>query len=171
MIRKTTLALLALALISSITAGYLILRPDPVNESERYRDDVTILGHQRVRIDSLRGANAFFIGVSMSVIQRSAIPLHAGRRTLVAGFAMQRSRALRSSSSVAPAFTFARSRTRSSSHPGSTRHDALNSSSISRRCRRTSFDAGAKRSTASARTWDERNSFVPSRPRCSPVPE
>ena len=69
MIRKTTLALLALALISSITAGYLILRPDPVNESERYRDDVTILGHQRVRIDSLRGANAFFIGEELSDIE------------------------------------------------------------------------------------------------------
>jgi hypothetical protein len=66
MIRKTTLLLLVLALISALIAGYLILRPVPVNESERYRDDVQILGHKRVRADSKRGASAIFVGQELS---------------------------------------------------------------------------------------------------------
>jgi hypothetical protein len=58
---------LALAALSALAAGYLVLRPQPpVNESEQYRDDITVLGHQRVRADTGRGAYAYFVGDELS---------------------------------------------------------------------------------------------------------
>jgi hypothetical protein len=69
MIRKGTLLLLALALVSAIVATYLILRPGPVNESERYRDNVVILGHERVRADNTKGASAVFVGDELSDVE------------------------------------------------------------------------------------------------------
>jgi hypothetical protein len=66
MLRKIILLLIIAAVISALAAGYCILRPRPVNESERYRDDVTILGHDRVRADTKRGASAFFVGSQLS---------------------------------------------------------------------------------------------------------
>lgn len=62
MARKTTLVLLALAVLSGLVAAYLVLRPVPVNESEHYRDVVTIVGHQRVDRQTHRSAYAVFVG-------------------------------------------------------------------------------------------------------------
>jgi hypothetical protein len=64
--RRTSLVLLALAVLSAVVAGYLVLRPPTPNESERYRDDVTVLGHQRVRAESARYAYAYFVGDELS---------------------------------------------------------------------------------------------------------
>lgn len=66
MSRRTTLVLLALAVLSALVAGYLVLRPPLLNESERYRDDVTILGHQRVYAATAKGAYAYFVGEELS---------------------------------------------------------------------------------------------------------
>lgn len=66
MSRRTSLVLLVLAVLSALVAGYLILRPPPTNESERYRDDISVLGHQRVLADSARGASAVFVGAELS---------------------------------------------------------------------------------------------------------
>jgi hypothetical protein len=66
MSRRTTLVLLALAVLSALVAAYLILRPLSPNESERYRDGVTVLGHNRVLADSDRAAYAFFVGDELS---------------------------------------------------------------------------------------------------------
>lgn len=66
MTRRTYLVLLGLAVISAIIAGYLVLRPPSPNESERYRDVVTVLGHQRVRAETSRYAYAFFVGDELS---------------------------------------------------------------------------------------------------------
>lgn len=66
MTRRTTAVLLTLAVLSALVAGYLILRPPRLNESERYRDDVTILGHKRVATDTGRGAYAYFVGDELS---------------------------------------------------------------------------------------------------------
>jgi hypothetical protein len=67
MTRQTTaVVLLTLAVLTAFFSAYLVLRPAPVNESERYRDDVTVLGHQRVRIDSARAAYAYFVGEELS---------------------------------------------------------------------------------------------------------
>jgi hypothetical protein len=66
MARRTTLVLLALAVLSALVAAYLILRPPRMNESERYRDGVTVLGHKRVLADSARGAYAYFVGDELS---------------------------------------------------------------------------------------------------------
>jgi hypothetical protein len=63
--RKTTVVLLALAVMSAAIAGYASMRPSQ-NESERYRDSVTILGHQRVEAATARMAWAIFIGDELS---------------------------------------------------------------------------------------------------------
>lgn len=64
--RKTTVILLALAVLSALVAGYAFLRPSPPNESERYRDTVTVLRHHRVTAAYSRMAYAIFIGEELT---------------------------------------------------------------------------------------------------------
>jgi hypothetical protein len=65
-VRRSTVVLLALAVISAAIAGYILLRPSPPNESERYRDAVTVMGHQRVISAYSRMAYAIFVGEELS---------------------------------------------------------------------------------------------------------